>query len=167
MKNVEQLPLIFSVYLDFKEACTKFIDNYLGNISVPTAHRFMNQCLKAIVNHDTIFIKDDDSVSETESEYKVQSKKEDGEKSLDASKADNSSYLICDDPKNKCKEEAANGLGQKLSGVGSLQQLRQAMRGGYGINESTAYRWMCALGYKYIEQQKRYYVDAHEREDVV
>ena len=41
------------------------------------------------------------------------------------------------------------------------------MRGGYGINESTAYRWMCALGYKYSKQQKSYYVDAHEREDVV
>jgi hypothetical protein len=32
---------------------------------------------------------------------------------------------------------------------------------------STVYRWLKALGYKYSEQGKCYYADAHEREDVV
>eukprot|EP00957_Ditylum_brightwellii_P110265 8409960-Ditylum_brightwellii.AAC.1 len=40
------------------------------------------------------------------------------------------------------------------------------MRGGHGINESTAYHWMCALVYKYNEQYKYYYVGAYEQEDV-
>eukprot|EP00957_Ditylum_brightwellii_P200035 15249400-Ditylum_brightwellii.AAC.1 len=82
MKNVDKLPLIFSVYPDFKEACTDFIDNYIGNMSDKTVHRFMNQCLKAIVNHDTMFIEDDDSDSKDESEYRVESATEENERSL-------------------------------------------------------------------------------------
>eukprot|EP00957_Ditylum_brightwellii_P020256 1528741-Ditylum_brightwellii.AAC.1 len=72
-KNVEKLPLIFSVHPDFKEACTNFIDNNIGNISVKTVNKFMNQCLKAIVKHDTMFMEDDDSDSKDESECRVES----------------------------------------------------------------------------------------------
>jgi len=35
------------------------------------------------------------------------------------------------------------------------------------IDMSTVYRWLQELGYKYSEQGKCYYADAHEREDVV
>eukprot|EP00957_Ditylum_brightwellii_P132678 10116655-Ditylum_brightwellii.AAC.2 len=71
MKNVEKLLLIFSVYPDFKEAYTEFIDNNNGNISVSTVHKFMNQCLKVMIKHYTMFIGDDDSASKDESEYRV------------------------------------------------------------------------------------------------
>eukprot|EP00957_Ditylum_brightwellii_P093563 7124567-Ditylum_brightwellii.AAC.1 len=72
MKNVEKLPLIFSVYPDFKEAFTNFIDKNIGNISVKAVNKFMNHCLKAIVKHDTMFVEDDDSDSKDESEYRVE-----------------------------------------------------------------------------------------------
>eukprot|EP00957_Ditylum_brightwellii_P156820 11935689-Ditylum_brightwellii.AAC.1 len=67
MKNVEKLPLIFSVYPDFKETCTNFIDNNIGSTSIKTVNKVMNQCLKAIVEHDTMFMEEDDSDSEDES----------------------------------------------------------------------------------------------------
>eukprot|EP00957_Ditylum_brightwellii_P135376 10322504-Ditylum_brightwellii.AAC.1 len=82
MKNVEGLPLIFSMYPDFKKACREFMDNDIGNISISTVHMFMNQCLKVIVKHDTIFIEDNDSDSKDESEYRVESRTEECEKSL-------------------------------------------------------------------------------------
>eukprot|EP00957_Ditylum_brightwellii_P161207 12274276-Ditylum_brightwellii.AAC.1 len=82
IKNVEKLPLIFSVYPDFKEACTNFIDNNIGSISVKTVNKFMNQCLKAIVEHDTMFMEDDDSDIKDESEYRVESTTEESERSL-------------------------------------------------------------------------------------
>eukprot|EP00957_Ditylum_brightwellii_P003552 269375-Ditylum_brightwellii.AAC.1 len=41
------------------------------------------------------------------------------------------------------------------------------MNGGHGVNQSTAYRWMYSLGYKFCEQHKCFYADAHEQEDVV
>eukprot|EP00957_Ditylum_brightwellii_P074231 5640525-Ditylum_brightwellii.AAC.1 len=41
------------------------------------------------------------------------------------------------------------------------------MNGGHGINQFTAYHWMCNLGYKFCKQHKYYYTDAHEQEDVV
>mmetsp|Transcript_24440 Transcript_24440/g.35490 ORF Transcript_24440/g.35490 Transcript_24440/m.35490 type:complete len:361 (+) Transcript_24440:629-1711(+) len=52
MKDETKIPLIFSVYPDFKQACIEFIDNNIGDISVCTVHRFMNNCLKAIMSHD-------------------------------------------------------------------------------------------------------------------
>ncbi|GFH47857.1 hypothetical protein CTEN210_04333 [Chaetoceros tenuissimus] len=35
------------------------------------------------------------------------------------------------------------------------------------FSHSTAYRWMIALGMRYCDRRKNYYVDGHEREDVV
>ena len=37
----------------------------------------------------------------------------------------------------------------------------------YSLSMSTAWRWMKALGMRYCERKKNYYVDGHEREDVV
>eukprot|EP00957_Ditylum_brightwellii_P026750 2023268-Ditylum_brightwellii.AAC.1 len=76
IKTVEKLPLIFSVFPDFKEACTEFIDNNIENISISTVHRFMNQCLKEIVQYNTIFVKDNDSNSKDESKYRLEGKGE-------------------------------------------------------------------------------------------
>eukprot|EP00957_Ditylum_brightwellii_P081466 6197709-Ditylum_brightwellii.AAC.1 len=81
--------------------------------------------------------------------------------------ADKSSYTASDDHLNVYRDEAAIDSTEKLSGVGLITRLGQVLRGGYIINESTAYCWMCALGYKYCEQHKCYYADAHERKDVV
>jgi hypothetical protein len=43
----------------------------------------------------------------------------------------------------------------------------QHIKGRGGISKRTASAWINALGYKYCEQSKSYYIDAHEREDVV
>ena len=49
----------------------------------------------------------------------------------------------------------------------SLSQRFLNLKETHCVSESTTYRWMCAVGYKYSEQHKCFYVDAHERPDVV
>ena len=43
----------------------EFIDNNLSDISTATVHKYMNTCLKVIIDHDAIFI-DSDSDDEEE-----------------------------------------------------------------------------------------------------
>jgi hypothetical protein len=53
---------------------------------------------------------------------------------------------------------------------GKLQSEKSSLLKHYRIkdfNHSTAWRWMKALGMRYCERQNNYYVDGHEREDVV
>ena len=65
LKDKARVPAVFTVYPDFKDACMEFIDNNLGDISTATVHKYMNTCLKVIIDHDAIFI-DSDSDDEEE-----------------------------------------------------------------------------------------------------
>eukprot|EP00957_Ditylum_brightwellii_P039111 2956909-Ditylum_brightwellii.AAC.1 len=77
MKDETKFPLIFSVYPDLKQACIEFIDNNTGVISISIIHRYMNNCLKAIMDHDTIFI-NDDSDSEDDGDCVLKSEAKQG-----------------------------------------------------------------------------------------
>eukprot|EP00957_Ditylum_brightwellii_P115595 8816754-Ditylum_brightwellii.AAC.1 len=77
MKEETKFPIIFSVYPDFKQACIELIDNNIGDISASIVHRYMNNCLKAIMSHDTICIHDD-SDSEDEGDCVWRSEVEQG-----------------------------------------------------------------------------------------
>eukprot|EP00957_Ditylum_brightwellii_P177331 13507912-Ditylum_brightwellii.AAC.1 len=81
MKDETKFPIIFSVYSDFKQACIEFIDDNIGDMSITIVHRYTNNCLKAIMNHDTIFI-GDDSDSEDNGDCVLKSKVEQGTASL-------------------------------------------------------------------------------------
>eukprot|EP00957_Ditylum_brightwellii_P210169 15364636-Ditylum_brightwellii.AAC.1 len=83
----------------------------------------------------------------------------------DDSTADKSLYTVRDNNLNAYKKEAAIDAMEKSSRGGLITRQGQVIRGGYGMNESIAYHWMCALGYKYCKQHKYYYTDTHERED--
>ena len=53
---------------------------------------------------------------------------------------------------------------------GKLQSQKSSLLKHYRIKDfdhSTAWRWMKALGMKYSDRRKNYYVDGHEREDVI
>eukprot|EP00957_Ditylum_brightwellii_P124355 9478451-Ditylum_brightwellii.AAC.1 len=76
-----------------------------------------------------------------------------------------------DSPNDDGFEEYKNKSAKKSSSV-NMQQDKctmklRAIKLQENVNLSTMYRWMCSLGYKFCEQAKCYYVDAHERPDVV
>eukprot|EP00957_Ditylum_brightwellii_P071775 5456129-Ditylum_brightwellii.AAC.1 len=81
MKDETIFPIMFSVYPDFKHACIEFIDNNIGDTKISVVHRYMNNCLKAIMNHDTIFIHDG-SDSEDNGDCVLKSEVEQGTASL-------------------------------------------------------------------------------------
>ena len=69
-------------------------------------------------------------------------------------------------------EEGTEAAQEQIEGLheGILSISRKEVLKFYGlesISHSTVYRWMLCLGMTYCERKKKFYVDGHERKDVV